>query len=108
MYKNFRYIYNRCDKSEELYDIDWDPNQNFNLIEDEVLDVDRHVMVKSRELYFYNNWENLPEIRKILRDARMKMWREPSKKQLFVTMIKKNKLVRKIGLPLLKYIEPHK
>lgn len=106
MYKNFRYIYNRNDKSEELYDIDWDPNQHFNLIDDEVLDVDRHVMVKSRELYFYDKWELLPEIRKILREARMKMWREPSTKQKMMTFVKKNKLVRKIGLPLLKYLKP--
>ena len=106
MYKNYRYIYNRVDNSEELYDIEWDANQDFNLIEDEVLDVDRHVMVKSCELYFYPYWNKLAEVRAKLRDARMDMWREPSRKQQFVGKLKKSKLVRAIGLPLLKYIKP--
>lgn len=108
MYQDYRYIYNRSDKSEELYDIAWDPEQHFNLIEDEVLDVDRHVMVKSRELYFYPYWERLPGIRKKLREERLKIWREPNKKQVLFASIKKNKFVRKIGLPLLKYLEPRR
>lgn len=102
MYKNFRYIYNRRDKSEELYDIEWDPNQEFNLMFDEVLDIDRHVMVKSRELYFYPHWDCLPEVRAILRNEKKKIWREPSKKQMLFSVIKQNKLVRKIGLPILR------
>lgn len=104
MYKNYRYIYNRFDKSEELYDIDWNPSQSFNLIRDEVWDVDRHVMVKSRELYFYPYWEELPEIREKLRAERKKIWREPSTKQIIVGKLKKNKIVRLLGLPFIKHI----
>lgn len=105
LYKNYVYIYNKIDKSEELYDIDWDPNQNFNLIADEVLDVDRHVMVKSRELYFYPYWELLPAIREKLRKERLAMWREPSRKQKLFTNIKQIGLVRKVGLPVLKVLQ---
>lgn len=108
MYKRFRYIYNKIDKSEELYDIEWDPNQEFNLMFDEVLDVDRHVMVKSRELYFYPHWDELPGVRELLRKAKAQMWREPSKKQKVFSMIKKNKIIRKLGAPLLEYLKKRK
>lgn len=104
MYKKYRYIYNRRDKSEELYDIEWDPNQNFNLMEDTSFDVDRKVVNISRELFFYPYWEELPEIRLKLREERLKIWREPSRKQRLMTFIKKSKLVRLIGLPVLKFI----
>ena len=104
MYKQYRYIYNLKDRSEELYDIEWDPNENFNLIADETLDVDRHVLVKSRELYFYPDWDNLPGIRKQLRDARQRMWREPSNKQMLLDKARKNKFLRAIGLPILKFL----
>ena len=45
IYGNYRYIYNKINKTEELYDIQWDPNQNFNLIEDEIYDQDRKVII---------------------------------------------------------------
>ena len=102
-YKNYSYIYNKKDNSEELYDLEWDPRQKFNLIAEETFDVDRNVWVKSRELYFYPHWDQLPEIRDKVRSLREQMWREPSKKQKIVEFIKKNKLVRAIAIPMLKY-----
>lgn len=84
IYKNFRYIYNKIDGSEELYDIEWDPNQNFNLMEDQVNDIDRKVVNISRELYFYPYWQQLPSIRTKLREERLKIWKEePSKVKVF-------------------------
>lgn len=104
MYKQYRYIYNLRDRSEELYDIEWDPNENFNLIADETLDVDRHVMVKSRELYFYPHWDNLPAIREKLRDVKQRMWREPTKTQMILYKARNNKFLRAVGMPILKVL----
>lgn len=72
----YRYIYNKLDKSEELYDVEWDPNENFNLISDTVYDVDRHVSTPACEYYFYPHWDELPQIREMLRNEKNKMWRD--------------------------------
>lgn len=32
MHKNYRYIYNKRSKTEEFYDVAWDPEENFNLL----------------------------------------------------------------------------
>ena len=106
IYNNYRYIYNRYDKSEELYDIDWDQEQQFNLINDEVFDIDRHVFVKSRELFFYPYWNKLSQVRQKLRDEKMKIWREPSKRQKLFSWVKKNRFVRRLGLPFLNFFLP--
>lgn len=104
MYGNYRYIYNRSDKSEELYDIKWDPNQNFNLMKDRCYDEDRKVENISRELFFYPYWEYLPEIREKLRNAKNIIWREPSRKQKLIARLKKNKMIRFVGMFILKRI----
>lgn len=78
LYKNYRYIYNKIDGTEELYDIDWDPNQNFNLMSDTTYDSDRRVTNISRELYFYPYWDELSGIRNKLRAEKNKIWRTES------------------------------
>lgn len=104
LYKNFRYIYNRIDGSEELYDIEWDLNQNFNLIKDYTHDVDRHVDIRSRELYFYPYWDKLPAVRERVRNEKQRIWREPSKMQILVSRVKKNRIVRYLGMPIIKIV----
>lgn len=100
LFKNYRYIYNKNSKSEELYDISWDPNQNFNLFDDKYYDKDRKVNCISRELYFYPYWDNLPEIRKKLRDIKDSMWRDSTMEQDLINVIRKNKFVRFFALPI--------
>lgn len=104
LYKNFRYIYNKIDGSEELYDIEWDPNQNFNLMEDTMYDTDRKVINISRELYFYPHWNDLSHIREILRNERVKMWKELNKKEKIIFSIinrlRNNKITHAILLPV--------
>ena len=80
---NFRYIYNKVDNSEELYDVAWDPEENFNLIADNVLDVDRGVRVFSKELYFYPYWDEISSVRQSFREYRDSMWRKGSPNEEF-------------------------
>ncbi len=75
-YKKYSYIYNKKTKIEELYDTEWDPQQQFNLFDDWSYDVDRNVKTPSRELYFYPEWENLPEIRIKMRAFKDDIWRD--------------------------------
>lgn len=100
IYGKYRYIYNKETKTEELYDVEWDPNQNFNLISDWHDDSDRHQRSLSRELYFYNNWDELPDIREKLRAEKDRIWRDLSRSEKLVTgfyeMLRKNKFLHSI------------
>lgn len=106
---NYRYIYNKITKTEELYDVEWDPNQNFNLIKDDIYDVDRNVTTLAREYYFYPYWDNLPAIRKKLRVEKDKIWREASesnKKYYYIyRFLSKNRTLKKWLKPLAKIIK---
>lgn len=100
IYGKYRYIYNKIDNTEELYDVDWDPHQDFNLMSDYCYDVDRKTEAISRELYFYPEWDKLPVIREHLRAEKNKIWREQTKTESIMLSLKefakKQKLLRKL------------
>ena len=111
LYENYRYIYNKASKTEELYDIVWDPNQSFNLIEDKCYDEDRKVVNISRELYFYPYWDKLPAIREKLRAEKDKIWKEESFSQKAINglsaQMKKSELMRAIGKKTMRLLFKH-
>ena len=74
----FKYIYNKKAGTEELYDLKYDPNEEFSLMEDFVYDVDRKVKAPSRELYYYPCWEELDEVRASMRAEKVRIWKEGS------------------------------
>lgn len=100
----YRYIYNKADNSEELYDIEYDPNQNFNLIDDYIYDVDRKSTSPAREYYFYPHWEELPEVRNDLRREKDKIWRDLTLSQKgvhsFVSWLRTNKITHAFLKPM--------
>jgi hypothetical protein len=91
----YRYIYNKKTKFEEFYDVEWDPYQQFNLVSDTIYDVDRKVSSPAREYYFYPDWDKLPAIIEMLRNAKDSIWREPSKMQAFMSRMKQNIFIKK-------------
>ena len=100
IYGKWRYIYNKYDRTEELYDIEWDPHQDFNLMSDFIYDIDRHKTAMSCDNYFYPYWDDLPQIREKLRKAKDEIWREEEGFQRFVAEMQKKpfgKFVKKIG-----------
>lgn len=109
IYGKYRYIYNKETKTEELYDVEWDANQNFNLISDWHDDNDRHLRSLSRELYFYPYWDELPKIREKLRAEKDRIWRDLKGKEKVVTwiygMFRKNKLTHTLLSAIKAYIE---
>lgn len=108
VYGNYRYIYNKLDKSEELYDTSWDPQQSFNLISDYVYDADRNIESLSRELYFYPYWDVLPQIREDLRREKDRIWKDVSGFQKVLIqgqqIIKKTPVINKVYPYLLRLI----
>lgn len=74
IYKNYKYIYNKKDKTEELYDLEYDKEENCNLMNDKVYDIDRHIYAPLRELYFYPDWGNVVKVRSLLRAEKNRIW----------------------------------
>jgi hypothetical protein len=88
IYQNYKYIYNNKTKTEELYDLSCDPNEDFSLMEDYIYDVDRKIKTPSCELYFYTKWDILPNIREKLRMEKDRIWRKPSVRQKVLNAVK--------------------
>jgi len=73
---NYKYIYNKMDKSEELYDLDWDPLENVNLLEETIRDRDRNKDYFLQEVYFYPFLKTAQEAYSALSKKRREIWRE--------------------------------
>lgn len=78
----YRYIYNKAQISEELYDVEWDPNENMDLADPIQRDEDRHVSSPKREYFFYPEWDSIPQILQELRNEKDRIWRTGSAKQI--------------------------
>lgn len=88
VYDHYKYIYNKQNNTEELYDLDFDPTEEFSIIEDYIYDKDRKINAPSRELYYYPDWDSLPEVRKLLRDEKNRIWRNGSFRVVLKSNIK--------------------
>lgn len=77
----YRYIYNKRDKTEELYDIEWDSHEDMNLAISDFYDVDRKVTSRTREYYFYPFWDDVPALLTELRGYKDSIWRDGDIKQ---------------------------
>lgn len=85
---HYKYIYTKSTGCEELYDIAYDPEENFSLMSDKCYDVDRKLYVESKEEYFYPFWDKLPAIRNILRLERKRIWRNGNFKLVLKSNLK--------------------
>lgn len=85
---NYKYIYNKHSKKEELYDLRTDPIENCNLISDKIYDVDRHVTTPLKELYFYPFWDELEAVRSYFREKKNKIWKTGTFKEEFIPSLK--------------------
>lgn len=75
----FKYIFNRQDSSEELYDLSWDKDENYNILLNSYYEKNRGSNVFYDELYFYPYKEEaLKELEK-LRKIKEDIWREPGR-----------------------------
>ena len=86
---NYKYIYNKSTKSEELYDLRYDPTERCNIISKLVLDPDRKKIYKLDEAYFYPYWEESEKEREILHAEWKRIWKEGSKLENWEESIRK-------------------
>lgn len=94
--ERYKYIYNKQDAKEELYDLIEDPGETQNLMYDKMYDVDRFLDTPLRELYFYPYWENIENIRTEFRKVKNDVWREESSAEHFEALYQKyGKIVKR-------------
>ena len=83
--EDFKYIYNKRNKSEELYDLKFDPNENVNLLIDSIYNRNRQKNYFLEEVYYYPKWSEAKEAYVRLRDEKKRLWKDGklSEKLLF-------------------------
>ena len=77
----YKYLYYKDNGTEELFDLFWDPKEQFSLISDMHHDIARNADYPAREHFFYDSWDKLPQVRDDFRKLRASMWRDLSKGQ---------------------------
>lgn len=75
---NYKYIYNKRNKSEELYDLEYDPNENVNLLIEYWYEKNRDKKYLLEKIYFYPFWGRLKEVYLELKNEKNRIWREGS------------------------------
>lgn len=73
--ERYKYIYNKRSKIEELYDIIWDPEERFNLLEGERYDADKNQLKNTKEMYFYPYWDKVNNAYEFLKSKKDEVWR---------------------------------
>lgn len=86
--ERFKLIYNSKGKVMELYDLDWDPLENYNILKRYHYDSDRHYTVYYDEHFYYPFKATAIEQMKIMEAELKRIWREPSRIQLLKFHIK--------------------
>ena len=72
----YKYIYEKATRKEFLYDVEWDPEENINLLNTEIYDVDRHRDFSATQRFFYPHWnDGLEAIADDFRKEKKKIWR---------------------------------
>ena len=96
---NYAYIYNKENKSEELYDLEYDYYERVNLLQPNGYDVDRKVVSPIREYYFSPHWDEVDGIADSFRQIRNDMWRNGSPKEEF-----KEKYIQKLKIAVVRLL----
>lgn len=86
---DFKYIYNKEDRTEELYDLKYDPNENCNIAQRKVYDVDRKLWTPLDQVYYYPDWERADKELKIMRTEKERIWRQESTCQRILAIIRR-------------------
>lgn len=88
---SFCYIFNKMDKTEELYDLENDRHMRCNLLKEKNYDYDRQIMSPVRDYYFSPYWDDINEIVISFRKIKDNLWKQGSKVEEM-----KNKYMRRL------------
>lgn len=92
---DYKYIYNKKNKSEELYDLKLDPHENVNLLIDKWVDRNRNKFYSLEEIFYYPRWEEARRAYAELRKEKDRIWKQG---KYWEEMMFRFNTVRKEGL----------
>ena len=78
IHNEYKYIYTFHTKTEELYDVLYDPYEQMNLMNEKVYDPDRGTFCLANELYYYPKWDRLDSEKEYMREALYSVVRTPT------------------------------
>lgn len=87
--ERFKYIFNKKDSTEELYDLYWDPNEDYNILKYDYYDKDRRKKVVYSEHYFYPYKNEALKTLSNFRKIRLGIWRDAPKWYVLYSIIRK-------------------
>ena len=73
---NFKYIYNKKERSEEFYDLSVDPFETVNLLTENWYSAKRQVTFPLDKIYSYPKWNEAKEAYSELKKEKERIWRE--------------------------------
>lgn len=72
---NYKYIYNKRNNSEELYDLVFDPKENVNLLLNSIYNRNRKKNYFLEEVYYYPFWEEAHQSFLQLKNEKIRIWK---------------------------------
>lgn len=87
----YKYIFNKRNKSEELYDLELDSNENVNLLQSSVFNFNREKNYFLEEVYYYPKWDLANSAYKELRDEKNRIWKNGKSYENFIFYLKEVK-----------------
>ena len=71
----YKYSYNKETKKEYLYDLEFDPEENHNLVYPEFYDTDRFLWYSTSQCFYYPYWDKAMEMLNEFRQIKSGMWK---------------------------------
>jgi len=71
----YKYSYDKETKKEFLYDLDFDPQENHNLVYTEFYDTDRYLWYSTSQCFYYPYWDDALKALDELRSIKNAMWK---------------------------------
>ncbi|MCK9471610.1 MAG: sulfatase-like hydrolase/transferase [Bacilli bacterium] len=82
--ENYKYIFNKKSNKEELYDLEFDPQEDINLLNKNFKDPYRKVTYKIEEVYYYPHIDKVESILKEMKEIKDTFWKVGSvREELF-------------------------
>ncbi len=73
----YKYIYEKATKKEYLFDIEWDKEENINLLDTEIYDSDRKQHFSATQRFYYPHWnDGLDIIAAGFREEKKRLWKD--------------------------------
>ena len=100
---NYKLIFNKEDRSEELYDLSFDKNENVNLLIENIPDYERRAFYPLNQVYFYPFWKKAERHYNLLKVERERIWRQGNRLEENIDKIKSiRRNLKKKGISWLK------